>query len=104
MGRTRSTPLMRKPWRLLLGLLCVALVLMMGTMAAIHTHTGHADQANCSLCVAAHMAVDVAAAPPQISVSPVDAKVETPVTVVRAQTRCRSALFTRPPPVMAALS
>ena len=104
MGLTHLTPQMRKPWRLLLGLLCVALVLMMGTMAATHTHTGHAEQANCGLCVTAHMAVDVAAPPPQIAVAPVQVHVETAVSVVRAHTRCRSALFTRPPPVDAALS
>lgn len=48
-------------WTALLGIVCVALVLMIGIVHAAHSHpSGHPDP-DCSLCVTAHQAVQVAA-------------------------------------------
>ncbi len=100
----RTTTHMRRPWRLLLGLLCVGLVLLMGTMAATHTHMDRADHPDCGLCVAAHLAVQLSAPPPQVAISPVHVPVETTIPVLCPRTIARFGLFTRPPPVRADLS
>jgi hypothetical protein len=98
MDRFRTTAHMRKPWRLLLGLLCVGLVLLMGTMAATHTHMDRADHPDCGLCVTAHMAVKLASPAVQVVKTPVIQRVEPAHSVVWVRTVSRFALFTRPPP------
>ncbi len=51
----------RSSWVALLGIVCVALVLMVGIVQVVHSHpSGHADP-DCSLCVTAHQAVQVVA-------------------------------------------
>src|ERR1039457_342768 len=56
-----ATSQMRSPWRVLLGVLCIALIMVGGIVAVTHTHSqreiSHQD---CGLCVTAHMAVQVA--------------------------------------------
>jgi len=94
----RTTTHMRKPWRLLLGLLCIGLVLLMGTMAATHAHMDRADHPDCGLCVTAHMAVQLASPAVQAAVTPVVARVEPTHRLVVVRTVSRFALFTRPPP------
>jgi len=45
----------------LVGILCVALVMMIGVVQAAHSHpSGHIDP-DCALCVTAHQAVQVVA-------------------------------------------
>lgn len=51
----------RSSWIALLGIVCVALVLMIGIVQVVHSHpSGHPDP-DCSLCVTAHQAVQVVA-------------------------------------------
>jgi hypothetical protein len=51
----------RSSWIALIGITCVALVLMIGIVQVVHSHpSGHPDP-DCSLCVTAHQAVQVVA-------------------------------------------
>jgi hypothetical protein len=51
----------RSPWIALIGMICVALVLMIGIVQVAHSHTsGHTDP-DCAFCVTAHQAVQVVA-------------------------------------------
>ena len=51
----------RSSWIALIGMVCVALVLMIGMVQAVHSHpSGHPDP-DCALCVTAHQAVQVVA-------------------------------------------
>jgi len=94
---------MRSPWRLLLGILCVALVLLSGTLSVTHSHPD-INHAECGLCVSAHTVAQATVAPIQILIAVVMGPVE--ITVRRAVPRTifRFALFTRPPPANANLS
>ena len=53
--RTRST------WIALVGMVCVALVLMIGVVQAVHHHPSGRIDPDCALCVTAHQTVQVAA-------------------------------------------
>jgi hypothetical protein len=56
-----SKPRARSSWITLIGIACVALVLMIGMVQAVHSHpSGHSDP-DCALCVTAHQAVQVVA-------------------------------------------
>lgn len=47
----------RSSWVSLIGIVCVALVLMIGVVQVVHSHpSGHVDP-DCALCVTAHQAV-----------------------------------------------
>lgn len=51
----------RSSWVSLLGIVCVALVLMIGVVQVAHSHpSGHIDP-DCALCITAHQAVQVVA-------------------------------------------
>jgi hypothetical protein len=51
----------RSSWIALVGIVCVALVLMIGIVQVVHSHpSGHPDP-DCALCVTAHQAVQVVA-------------------------------------------
>jgi hypothetical protein len=51
----------RSSWIALFGIVCVALVLMIGIVQVVHSHpSGHPDP-DCALCVTAHQAVQVVA-------------------------------------------
>ena len=90
----------RLPWRLILGLLCVALVVLAGTLAVAHGHedatVSHAD---CGLCAPAHVTIQLAVAVALIPVAQVFTRVEASIPPDRSRTLSRFALFTRPPPV-----
>jgi hypothetical protein len=92
-------------WRLLCGLLCVALLLFAGTLSVVHGHNdGTMDHADCSLCATAHVTVQLVAAVPDAPVTMVFAKVEASLPAARPRTLSRFALFTRPPPAETHLS
>ena len=88
------------PWRVLLALLCVLLVVVAGTVQVAHTHADGADtHSSCSLCAAAHVSVDLVQSPapaPEVSVIAVLEK--RPAAIV-SSALFTFALFTRPPPV-----
>jgi hypothetical protein len=87
-------------WRLVLALLCVALVVACGTIQAVHVHPqGDISHTDCSLCITAHVAVQVAEQPVALHVAPVVSVIEALVAPAVPQTLSTFALFTRPPPV-----
>ena len=101
-----STTLRTHPrWRLLLGLLCIALVVLSGTISATHTHgRDHSLHEDCGLCVAAHATIQQAAVPVLLTLTKVIIHVEPARPVRRPSLILAFDLFTRPPPVRASLS
>jgi hypothetical protein len=92
------TPHMRSLWRLFLGVLCISLILVAGTLSVTHTHADGRVHSDCGLCVTAHSAIYVSAPPPQIFVSQVFIEIEASRPVARPQSAPQFALFSRPPP------
>lgn len=91
-----------RPWRILLAVLCVLLVVVVGTAQVAHVHADGADtHANCSLCVAAHVTVHIAKTPVPAPPATVVAKVETLLQAVLPSVRTPFSLYTRPPPTAA---
>ncbi|MDP9051381.1 MAG: hypothetical protein M3O31_11785 [Acidobacteriota bacterium] len=100
MGATSGTGSSgRQSWRIFLALACVFLVVVAGTVQVAHTHSdrtaGHSD---CSLCVAAHVAVHLKQAPVHVPGVAVVTAVETEPLAARPFMLSAFALFTRPPP------
>jgi hypothetical protein len=92
----------RGSWRHLLAILCVLLVVVAGTAQVAHTHADGADtHADCSLCAAAHVTVqmDQAPAAPVPAVAVVATLESLPAAVVPS-VLSTFALFTRPPPAV----
>jgi hypothetical protein len=90
------------PWRILLALLCVLLVVVAGTVQVAHTHADGTDtHANCSLCAAAHITVHLAQTPAPAPTAAVVAVLESLPPAVAPSALSTFALFTRPPPVAA---
>lgn len=105
MYRQNTTSHMRSPWRLLLGILCVGLVLLGGTLSVTHSHPDGAPHSDCGLCATAHLTVQVATPFTQIAVALVFIRVEAVTVSTRPRTILSNfALFTRPPPAIAHLS
>ena len=85
--------------RLLLGALCIALLLVGGIVSVAHSHPdGSTTHQDCGLCVAAHMAIQVAVLVTLVSVTNVFTRVETSSPVASLQFIAQFALFSRPPP------
>jgi len=105
MHRRQQMDARAKRWRLILGLLCIALVIFGVTVSLAHGHEqDNVSHADCGLCAAAHVAVQLAAAPALVPVAQVFTRVETYIPEARPRTLSRFALFTRPPPAKAYLS
>lgn len=93
------------PWKSFLGVLCMALVLIGGTLSVTHNHAHAVDEhGTCGLCVSAHMAVDLTAPAPQIVLIQVFTDLESATPVARPQSAPHFALFSRPPPAATHLS
>jgi hypothetical protein len=101
-----SRPKMQDAWRLLLSVLCVALVVACGTIQAVHVHPqGDISHPDCALCATAHLSVQLAETPVTLHpVAPVISAVEAFVPPTLTQTLSTFALFTRPPPVDSVLA
>jgi hypothetical protein len=98
--RKRSNTANQSPWKLLLALLCIALVIACGTIQAIHVHPdGDLSHADCPLCATAHVTVQVDRPPVTLHVAPVVSLVEAFLPAIPSRTLSNFALFTRPPPV-----
>jgi hypothetical protein len=88
----------------LLGIICIALVLMSGVVQVVHSHpTGQPDH-DCSLCTSAHHVIQVVALVTlELSILPVTPVVSEPPRVLTAP-----ALFfklaSRPPPAVPAFA
>jgi hypothetical protein len=91
-------------WRLVLGLLCIALVVFAGTVSIAHGHDDGINHADCGLCATAHAPVQLAVSPALVPVAQVFARVEASLPPARPRTLSRFALFTRPPPAVRHLS
>lgn len=99
MGDYRQNTNARQPWRVLLAALCVLLVVVAGVVQVAHTHSdGAATHADCGLCAAAHVSVQVAYAPVSAPPVAVVTAIEPIPGVVQPPTLSVFALFTRPPP------
>lgn len=84
----------------MLAALCVLLVVVAGVVQVAHTHSdGAATHADCGLCAAAHISVQVAYAPSSAPPVAVASAVEPVVVAVLPPALSTFALFTRPPPV-----
>jgi hypothetical protein len=98
-ARHSSNTISQSPWKLLLALLCISLVIACGTIQAIHVHPdGDLSHSDCPLCATAHVAVQVVEPPVALHVAPIVSTVEPFVPAVPSQTLKTFALFTRPPP------
>jgi hypothetical protein len=98
--RQRSNTETQSTWKLLLALLCIALVIACGTIQAIHVHPdADLSHADCPLCATAHVAVQVVEPPVTLHVAPVVSMVEAYLPTIPSRTLTTFALFTRPPPV-----
>ena len=94
-----TTSQMRSPWRVLLGILCIALIMVGGIVAVTHTHSQREiNHQDCGLCVTAHMAVQVAVTVTQVCVAQVFTRVEASRPVASHDFTPQFALFSRPPP------
>ena len=100
MARHSSNTTSQSPWKLLLALLCIALVIACGTIQAVHVHPdGDLSHADCPLCATAHVTVQVVQPPVTLHVAPVVSMVEAYLPAIPSRTLSIFALFTRPPPV-----
>lgn len=88
-------------WASVLGIFCVALVLMSGVVQAAHFHAGGQTDHDCALCLTAHQ-IAHAAAPVTV---PLDSHAVAAVAIPRTLHRPRRAiafsLVSRPPPSLA---
>jgi hypothetical protein len=88
-------------WRTFLAAVCVLLVVVFGVVQVAHTHSdGAASHADCGLCAAAHISVQVTYAPAAAPPVAVFTAVEFVPAVVLPPTISTFALFTRPPPAL----
>jgi hypothetical protein len=86
--------------QIILALLCVLLVALAGTLQAVHIHpSGDVYHADCSLCAAAHVTVQVVQSPAPAPPIAVVAAVELFPSLAAPAALSTFALFTRPPPV-----
>lgn len=93
------------PWRLLLGLLCLALVVLGSTAQAAHSHPGgDISHSDCSLCATAHVVAQVVGNPVPLPATLVVAVVEEMRPQARRTPAPIFALFTRPPPPVSDLA
>jgi hypothetical protein len=89
----------QSPWKLLLALLCIALVFVCGTVQAVHVHPdGDISHADCPLCAIAHVSVQIGGQSASLHFTPVVSTVEAFLALARSRTFSIFALFTRPPP------
>jgi hypothetical protein len=102
MGQTGHKTRNRSTWRVLLALMCVLLVMVAGTIQVAHIHADAASHADCSLCVTAHVAIQLVQTPAPAPTSAVVAVVEALRPVVHPPALSTFALFIRPPPQGAA--
>ena len=99
MGCLRSNSNARGSWGLLLVLLCIALVVVCGTIQVVHTHPRGDNRADCALCATAHVVVQISTPPVVLRATTFASMVEVSAPLSRARTLFTFALFTRPPPV-----
>jgi hypothetical protein len=91
--------------RLLCGLLCILLVLLGGTLEAVHSHPGlDVSHPDCALCATAHVVAQVVAAPSLLAVAVLVETVQYRVPFCAARALSIFDLYTRPPPSCSTLA
>jgi hypothetical protein len=92
-------------WSVLLGVLCIALIVLGGTLQVAHTHRGgDLSHTDCSLCATAHVVAQAVSAPVALPASRVIASVRGFTLRPLRASHSTFALFTRPPPVASNLA
>ena len=101
----RENRKIRVPWRLVLSLVCISLVIACGTIQLVHVHPqGNISHTDCALCATAHVTVQLGETPVTLHhVVPVISAIEAFASPAAAQVLSTFALFTRPPPFDAVL-
>jgi hypothetical protein len=85
--------------RAAVAVLCALLVVFAGVVQVAHAHIDStATHADCSLCVAAHLAVHLERSPAPASIAAVITRIEVSPIPASASALSTFALFTRPPP------
>jgi hypothetical protein len=103
----RYTPKSRyqTSWRLFLGLLCLALVVLGSTVQVAHSHSGgDISHSDCSLCATAHVVAHVVSNPVALPAILVVTEVRECGPQARRAPDSIFALFTRPPPPVSNLA
>jgi hypothetical protein len=96
MTAKRGKPL---SWVSILGVVCVALVLLTGVLQVTHTHPNGQPDHDCSLCVTAHQAAHVVVVAMPATVSRVVARKAVETFTPLPRQRFVLKLANRPPPV-----
>jgi hypothetical protein len=101
MIRRYSKPHTQTRWRLLLGILCLALVVLGSTVQVAHSHpSGEISHADCSLCATAHVVAQAVSHPVALQATLVVTAVQGFILKPPAIALSVFALFTRPPPAV----
>jgi hypothetical protein len=88
----------RSSWLALLGMLCIALVLVSGVAQVAHSHPSGQPDHDCSLCASAHHVIQIVAAVKLVQASrPVAAIAVAPPTAIPTR-QFFFKLSCRPPP------
>jgi len=96
---SKPNTVLLSPWKSFLGVLCIVLVLVSGTLSVTHSHAKAVDEhGTCGLCVSAHMTAHLAAPAPQLVLTQVFIELEPTSPVARVHAAPHFALFSRPPP------
>jgi hypothetical protein len=98
MLRSRSNSTALSPWRILLALLCIVLVVATATVELTHSHAD-GEHADCALCVTAHVVIQTISAPALLVLFACIAAVAMAARVLILAKATIFDLFTRPPPV-----
>jgi hypothetical protein len=103
--QSKLKPVSLSPWKSFLGVLCIMLVLVSGTLSVTHSHAKAVDEhGTCGLCVSVHMTADLAAPAPQLVLTQVFIELEPATPVARVHAVPHFALFSRPPPASTLLA
>jgi hypothetical protein len=92
-----GSPFALGPWRTLLALLCIVLVLATATVELTHSHAD-GEHAGCALCVVAHAVIQTVTVPALIVLFARIAAVALAARVLILAKATLFAFFTRPPP------
>jgi hypothetical protein len=93
----RQSPFALGPWRTLLALLCIVLVMATATVELTHSHAD-GDHADCALCVVAHVVIQAATV---LALIVLFARISAVALAARVLVLAKATLFafyTRPPP------
>lgn len=97
MPARRPSPFALSPWRTLLVLLCVVLVIATATVELTHHHAD-GQHADCALCVVAHVVIQTVSAPALLVLFACIAAVALAARALVLAKATIFAFYTRPPP------